>query len=68
MIQGKKTLTDFANVELVVDADGLGAPAEKVRKYKLMTNSKVYPFIRFRHPFSRYQDFLSQPMGETRAF
>lgn len=48
MIQEKKTLRDFQNVELVIDADGLGPPAVKVRKYDLMTNNQVYPFIHFR--------------------
>ncbi|MEP6715750.1 MAG: hypothetical protein ABJC09_09245 [Terriglobia bacterium] len=35
-------------MELVIDGDGLGNPASKVRKYNLMTDSKVYPFIHFR--------------------
>jgi hypothetical protein len=48
MIQEKKTLKNFENVELVIDADGLGTPAEKVRKYNLMTSSDVYPSVHFR--------------------
>jgi hypothetical protein len=48
MIQHKEDLRDFENVELVIDADGLGSPATKVRKYNLMTDARVYPFIRFR--------------------
>lgn len=48
MIQAKKTLKDFDNVELVIDADGLGTRAIKVRKYDLMTSAKAYPFLRFR--------------------
>ncbi len=47
MIGSKKDLKKFANVELVVDADGLGTPAEKVRKYNLMTDSKTYPSVQF---------------------
>jgi len=48
MIQDKKTLKDYDNVELVINGDGLGNPASKIRKYNLMTDSKVYPFIHFR--------------------
>jgi len=48
MIQDKKTLQSYPNVELVIDADGLGTPLLKVRKYNLMTDSRVYPFLRFR--------------------
>jgi len=49
MIQDKKTLKDYDNVELVINGDGLGNPASKIRKYNLMTDSKVYPFIHFRN-------------------
>ena len=48
MIQDKKTVKDFDNVELVIDGDGLGIPEEKVRKYNLMTNGDIYPFVHFR--------------------
>jgi len=47
MIADKKSLKGFVGVELVIDADGLGPPAEKVRKYNLMTDSQTYPFLRF---------------------
>jgi len=47
MIQNKGDLKAFTNVELVIDADGLGTPAEKIRKYNLMTDSRIYPVIRF---------------------
>ncbi len=47
MIADKKTLKSFPNVDLVVDADGLGTPAAKIRKYNLMTDSKTYPAVRF---------------------
>jgi len=48
MIQHKEDVRDFENVEFVIDADGLGPPATKVRKYNLMTDARVYPFVRFR--------------------
>jgi hypothetical protein len=48
MIQHKEDLREFENVELVIDADGLGTPATKIRKYNLMTDARVYPFVRFR--------------------
>lgn len=47
MIADKASVKSFPNVELVIDADGLGVPAEKVRKYNLMTDRKTYPFVRF---------------------
>ncbi len=48
MIQGKKSLKTYNNVDLVFDMDGLGEPPVKVTKYNKITDSKVYPFIRFR--------------------
>jgi len=47
MISDKGDLKSFPNVELVIDADGLGGPAEKIRKYNLMTNNKTYPAVKF---------------------
>jgi len=47
MVADKKDLKSFTGVELVIDADGLGTPAEKVRKYNLMTDSVTCPFLRF---------------------
>jgi hypothetical protein len=47
MIASKKDLKAYPNVELVIDADGLGVPAAKIRKYNLMTDSKTYPCVRF---------------------
>jgi hypothetical protein len=47
MIADKGDLKSFANVELVIDADGLGTPAEKVRKYNLMTDNRTYPAVKF---------------------
>lgn len=48
MIQQKKTLKSYPNVELVIDADGLGSPAMKIWKYNRMTDTQEYPCIRFR--------------------
>ncbi len=48
MIENKKELKTFANVDLVIDMDGLGKQAVKVVKYNKITDSKVYPFIKFR--------------------
>ncbi len=48
MIQNKKYLKTYPNVDLVIDMDGLGMPPIKVTKYNKITDSKVYPFIRFR--------------------
>lgn len=56
MIRDKTTLKDFDNVELAIDADGLGPPAEKAHKYNLMTSSAIYPFIQFRGIKVFYQD------------
>jgi hypothetical protein len=48
MIEDKKDLKTFDNVELVIIMDGLGKQAIKVTKYNKITDSKVYPFIKFR--------------------
>jgi len=48
MIEDKKSLKIYENVELVIDMDGLGKQAVKVTKYNKITDAKVYPFIRFR--------------------
>jgi hypothetical protein len=47
MIENKKNLKTFDNVELVVDMDGLGVPELKVWKYNRLIDPKVYPFIKF---------------------
>lgn len=47
MIAEKTTLKNYPDVELVIDADGLGTPAEKVRKYNVMTSSVTYPAVQF---------------------
>lgn len=48
MIRDKQDVRGFPNVELVINSDGVGSPYLKVRKYNLMTSSKIYPFIHFR--------------------
>jgi hypothetical protein len=75
MIQQKKTLKDFPNVELVIDADGLGSPLIKVHKYNLMTDCDVYPFVRFRgikiffpNKWERRRHFDTPPMTVDEMF
>jgi hypothetical protein len=48
MIQRKKDLRAFDNVDLVVDMDGLGTPQFKVWKYNRIGDPAVYPQIRYR--------------------
>jgi hypothetical protein len=48
MIQDKKDIKTYDNVDLVINADGLGEPALKVIKYNRMTDARIYPFIKFR--------------------
>lgn len=48
MIQNKENVKVYPNVDLVIVADGFGAPGTKVVKYNKMLDSKVYPFIRWR--------------------
>jgi len=48
MIENKKELKVFENVEMVIDMDGLGKQAVKVVKYNKITDAKAYPFIKFR--------------------
>jgi hypothetical protein len=48
MVQQKKILRSYPNVELVIDADGLGSPAVKIWKYNAMTDTQMYPSIGFR--------------------
>lgn len=48
MIQNKKDLKTYDNVDLVIDVDGFGEQAVKVTKYNRITDSKVYPIIKYR--------------------
>jgi hypothetical protein len=56
MIQHKKELRTFPNVDLVIDMDGLGSPAVKVHKYNLITGAESYPTLRYRGIKIFYQD------------
>jgi hypothetical protein len=75
MIENKKSLKNFEHVELVIDADGLGEQAVKVVKYNKMTDSKVYPFLRFRgikiflpNPWEKHDHFDKPPMNLDQIF
>jgi hypothetical protein len=48
MIQRKKELKAFDDVDLVVDMDGLGTPQFKIWKYNRIGDPAVYPQIRYR--------------------
>jgi hypothetical protein len=48
MIQHKKDLKTYDNVDLVIDMDGFGEQAVKVAKYNKITDSKIYPIIKYR--------------------
>ncbi|ACZ42687.1 SH3 type 3 domain protein [Thermobaculum terrenum ATCC BAA-798] len=48
MIQNKDTIRLYPEVDLIIDADGLGAPYIKTFKYNLFTDSSRYPFVRYR--------------------
>jgi len=48
MIEHKKDLKIFENVELVVDMDGLGTPQLKIVKYNKIADPIVYPFLEYR--------------------
>jgi hypothetical protein len=48
MIEDKKSLKTYENIDLVIDMDGLGKQAIKVVKYNKITDASVYPFIKFR--------------------
>ena len=48
MIENKKTLQTYENVDLIIDMDGFGKQPVKVVKYNKITDAKVYPFIKFR--------------------
>ncbi len=56
MIRNKSSLQTYANVELVINADGLGTPQAKVQKYNSMTSARRYPSIRFRGIKVFYKD------------
>lgn len=48
MIEDKKKLKTFDNIDLVINMDGFGKQAIKTIKYNRITDSAEYPFIKFR--------------------
>jgi hypothetical protein len=48
MIEDKKSLKTCDYVDLVIDVDGFGKQPVKVEKYNRITDSKIYPFIKYR--------------------
>ncbi len=48
MIEDKKNLKTYDYVDLVIDVDGFGKQPVKVEKYNRITDSKIYPFIKYR--------------------
>jgi hypothetical protein len=48
MIENKKSLKTYDNVELVLAMDGLGGQQIKAVKYNKILDAGVYPFIKFR--------------------
>lgn len=48
MIVNKKSLETLPGVDIVIDADGFGAPGIKVKKYNLITDHEEYPFVKYR--------------------
>lgn len=75
MIEDKKTLKVFGNVDLVIDGDGLGSPVVKIQKYNLMTNAETYPFVHFRgikiffpNQWEKHGHFDKPPMTVDQIF
>jgi hypothetical protein len=75
MIENKKDLQTFEHVELVIDADGLGEQAVKVVKYNKMTDSQVYPFLKYRgikiflpNPWEKYGHYDKPPLNVDQIF
>ncbi len=75
MITQKRTLATCANVELVIDADGLGSPLMKVEKYNFITNRHTYPGVQFRgikiffrSPLETHDHYDRPPMTMQQVF
>jgi hypothetical protein len=75
MIQNKKDLKTYDNVDLVIDMDGFGEQAVKVTKYNRITDSKVYPIIKYRgikvffpNKWERHGHFDKPPMNLDQIF
>jgi hypothetical protein len=75
MIEDKKSLKTYENVDLVIDMDGLGKQAVKVVKYNKITDAGIYPFIRFRgikiffrNRWEKRQHYDKPPMNLDQIF
>jgi len=75
MIGDKTTLATYKNVDLVIDADGLGSPAVKIAKYMAINDEQEYPFLRFRafkvffpNPWEKHGHFDGPPMTIEELF
>jgi hypothetical protein len=75
MIENKKSLKTYENVDLVIDMDGFGKQAIKVVKYNKITDSKVYPFLKFRgikifypNQWEKHGHFDKPPMDLDQMF
>ncbi len=75
MIEDKRNLKTYSNVDLVICADGLGGQAVKVVKYNKMTDATVYPFIQFRgiklffpNPWEQHEHYDKPPLNLGQLF
>ncbi len=48
MIPAKQEIEEFAEVEVIINADGFGSPDAKVYKYNAVTDRQAYPGLRWR--------------------
>ena len=62
MIQNKKAMKTYPNVDLIICADGFGSPDSKLVKYNKMTDPTVYPFIKYR----AIKLFLDNPQADKK--
>jgi hypothetical protein len=75
MIEDKKQLKTFENVELVINVDGFGKQPIKVTKYNRITDAKVYPFIKYRgikvflpNKWEKHQHYDKPPLNPDQIF
>ena len=75
MIEGKKNLKTYDNVDLVIDVDGFGEQPIKVVKYNKITDAAVYPFIKFRgikvffpNPWEKHGHYDKPPLAVDQIF
>ncbi len=62
MIQNKKAMKSYPNVDLIICADGFGSPDSKLTKYNKMTDPTVYPFLKYR----AIKLFLDNPKADQK--